>query len=95
MAQAGERLAFAGRIAAIPGGYLLASLVSACLARLLPMARVEAATVGMMVSFGIFAVLLLWAFSTRSVLRLWLWWGGAALLLGAVLALSIAQGGRA
>jgi len=95
MAQGGGRLALAGRIAAIPGGYVLTSLASACLARLLPTTRVEAASAGMVLSFGIFAALLIWAFSARSVLRLWLWMGGSAALLGIVLALSILHGGRA
>jgi hypothetical protein len=94
-AQGGGKLAFAGRIAAIPGGYVLVSLASACLARLLPMARVEAVTVGMLVFFGLYAALLAWAFSARSVLRLWLWLGGAGVVLGAVLALSLLYGGRA
>lgn len=95
MAQGGGRLALAGRIAAIPGGYVLASLASACLARLLPTTRVEAASAGMVLSFGIFAALLIWAFSARSVLRLWLWTGGSIALLGILLTLSILHGGRA
>jgi len=88
-------LAMAARIAAIPGGYLLAGLASACLARLLPTSNVEAAVTGMLVSFGIYAALLIWAFSARSALRLWLWWGGTAAVLGVILAMSIALEGRA
>ncbi|MES2054536.1 MAG: hypothetical protein V4564_01235 [Pseudomonadota bacterium] len=85
----------AGRLAAIPGGYVLASLAVACLARLLPIARVEAVTIAMLAFFALYAVLLIWAFAARSVLRLWLWMGGASLVLGVTLAVSILLGGRA
>lgn len=95
MTQAKPRLAMAGRITAIPGSYVLASLLSACIARLLPTSRVEAATTGMILSFGIFAALLIWVFSARSVARLWLWMAGSATVMGIVLAVSIAHGGRA
>lgn len=85
----------AGRLAAIPGGYVLASLAVACLARLLPIARVEAVTTAMLVFFALYAVLLMWAFAARSVLRLWLWMGAASLVLGVILTVSILFGGRA
>lgn len=87
-------LAMAARIAAIPGGYVLASLVCACLARMLPADRVEAVVVSMLLSFALYAVILLWVFAARSVLRLWLWMGGGCALSGLMLAVSLWSEGR-
>lgn len=81
-------------LGAIVGGYVVASLAVACLARTLPMAPAEASIAATLASFAIFAVIILAAFSARSVLRLWLWLGGAMLVLGGGLWLSIATGGR-
>jgi hypothetical protein len=88
-------LELTGRLAAIPYGYLLTALATSCLARLLPTSRVEAATTGMLLSFALYAVILLWAFAAHNVVRLWLWLGGAGLVLGGILTLSILTGGRA
>lgn len=93
MAGGGWRVA--GRLAAIPAGYLLASLAAAALARFLPMAAVEAASVGLTSFFALYAALLLWAFGTADLRRLWLWWLAAGAVLAALVAWSIATGGRA
>lgn len=97
MARAKEqgRGAMAARLAAVPFALLLASLASACLARFLPASRVEAATAGMLISFLLCALIVMWAFAARSILRFWLWAGGASCLLGGALFVSIATGGRA
>jgi Ca2+/Na+ antiporter len=90
-----RRLSLPARaLGAIAGGYVVTSLAVACLARTLPMAPAEASIAATLASFAIFAVIILAAFSARSVLRLWLWLGGAMLVLGAGLWLSIVTGGR-
>lgn len=85
----------AARLAAVPSAPLLASLASAAFARFLPASRVEAATAGMLVSFLLCALIVMGAFAVRSILRFWLWAGGAALLLGGALWVSIMTEGRA
>ena len=59
-------------IAAVLGGYVLAALSSVSLAWLLPMARGEAVVSGMMLSFLVYLVAVLWCFSCRSAGRAWL-----------------------
>lgn len=85
----------AARLVAIPAAYALASLACAVLARLLPVARPEAATWGILPFFALLALLVMAAFATRNIIRLWLWWGGGAAILGVVLALSLQASGRA
>ncbi|MDT9599934.1 hypothetical protein [Sphingosinicella rhizophila] len=82
----------AARVAVIPYGYALAALASALMARILPTTRADAATAGMIVSFAIYAAILLWAFAARGALRLWLWLGGVGLLVGLLLAWSLLAG---
>ena len=89
------RLTLAARLAAIPGGYALASLIAAALVRIVPTTPVEAVSIGLMAIFAIYAALLVWAFATRRVARMWLIWAGSALVLGGFVAWSIASGGRA
>ncbi len=67
------RLGVCSRIvAATFGGYVLASLAGICLAALLPMVRAEAMVSGMMLSFLIYVVAVLWCFACRSAWRAWL-----------------------
>ncbi|HEY4369153.1 MAG TPA: DUF3649 domain-containing protein [Steroidobacteraceae bacterium] len=66
------RLEVASRVlAAIVGGYVLASLATAVLAVVLPMPRAEATLTATMLSFAIYACIVLWVFATRSVWRVW------------------------
>jgi hypothetical protein len=90
-----RRLAFAGRIAAIPFGYILTSIIAGCLARVLPASRIEATVTAMLLSFALYAILLMWAFAAHNVLRLWLWIGGLTIVFGSFLTYSIMTGGRA
>jgi hypothetical protein len=73
---------------ALIGGYAAASGLASLLARLLPVARVEATSWGMILSFPIYAGLLLWAFHeprlSRVVAALW---GSAAACAAAVIVL--------
>lgn len=82
---ASYRLAVASRIvAALAGGYLLASLANVALTLLLPVARAEAVVSGMMLSFLILLVAILWCFACRSATRAWLGLLGWAALLAAL-----------
>lgn len=98
MAQAmtdGGRLAAAGRvIAAVPANYVLTSIVTALLARHLPMAPAEASIAATLLSYAVFAVIAMAAIAASSITRLWLWMGGSIVTLGALLWLSLQVGGR-
>lgn len=89
------RLNIAARIAAaIPGNYALTSILTGCLARLLPASPAEASAGATLISFALFSLIALAAFAVRSVGRLWLVMAAAALVAGGGLWLSIATGGR-
>ncbi|MBN9145859.1 MULTISPECIES: hypothetical protein [unclassified Novosphingobium] len=85
---------FSRAIAAILGGYVVTSLAVACLARLLPMRAAEASIAATLVSFAIYAGIIVTVFSARSMLRVWISLGSALLLLGAGLYVSILTGER-
>ncbi|ABX35917.1 hypothetical protein Daci_3279 [Delftia acidovorans SPH-1] len=81
-------LAVSRLLAAVFGGYALASALAAFLAAALPGARVDAVLAGMQWSFALHALAVIWAFSPVSAGRVWLGllvpaalMGGAALLL--------------
>jgi hypothetical protein len=63
-------------LAAIGGGYLLATAASALLALLLPRvsgtARADAVIGATLLSFAIYACAVLWVFAARSAARAWL-----------------------
>jgi hypothetical protein len=66
----GARSRMAVRVAtALAGGYAAAAALATLLARLLPIARVEATAWGMMISFALYGALLLWAFHERRLGR--------------------------
>ena len=79
-------LAMAARCAtALVGGYAAAAVLATLLARLLPIARVEATLWGMLLSFLFYALIALWCFVEPRLWRAAAWvWGvaiaGAALL---------------
>ncbi|OWQ86177.1 hypothetical protein CDN99_20270 [Roseateles aquatilis] len=88
------RAAVASRvIAALGGGYALASAVAAAIAvhgqPLLSGSRSEGAIAGAMLGFVAYAVAFMTAFAARSAWRAWAWVLGPALLLGA----SVMKGG--
>lgn len=61
-----------GRILlAVPGGYLFSYSVTAALARLLPMARVDAAISATLLSFVVYTVFVLWVFARPLRRALW------------------------
>lgn len=73
-------------IAALPGGYAFTAAVVALLATALPLlglARSEAVVSAAMLGFVLYLLVLLWAFSVRSLARLWaVLAGGTALAFG-------------
>lgn len=66
------RLAVTSRVvAAVIGGYLMASLAAICLALWMPTARADAVITGMMSSFVFYLLAVLWCFACRSAWRAW------------------------
>ena len=66
------RLAVTSRVlAAVVGGYLMASLASICLALWLPTSRADAVITGMMSSFVFYLLAVLWCFACRTAWRAW------------------------
>jgi hypothetical protein len=89
------RLDVAARtVAAVGGGYVLTAIITGLGARHLPLAPAQAVLVATVLSFAVYAVVIVWAFSAKSTLKVWLWLGGACAALGALLWLSIDAGGR-
>ncbi|CUI72786.1 DUF3649 domain-containing protein [Achromobacter ruhlandii] len=75
------RLAVASRaMAAILGGYGLASAAAACLAVWLPMQRADAVVTAQMSAFVVYTCGVIWVFATRNAWRAW-----AGILLPAAL----------
>jgi uncharacterized protein DUF3649 len=58
--------------AAAFGGYTLTAAFTVALAKVLPLARVDAVIVATLVSFIIFALAIMWAFAARNAMRAWL-----------------------
>ncbi|WP_095077727.1 DUF3649 domain-containing protein [Pseudomonas sp. Irchel s3h17] len=66
------RMAVTSRVlAALLGGYILAALASICMGLWLPMPRAEAVLSGMMTSFLVYLVAVLWCFACRSAWQAW------------------------
>lgn len=81
-----QRLDIAGRaIAAIVVGYLLASLATAVLARLLPGSAVEATIWATTLSFAVYAAVAVWCFGAPKTWRLWLGLAAGCAVLSATL----------
>ncbi|MGE8617328.1 MAG: DUF3649 domain-containing protein [Achromobacter spanius] len=83
---------FSRAVAAILGGYALASAAAACLAVWLPMGRADAVTTAQMLSFVVYACGVIWVFATRNA---WRAWGGIlvpTLLLGGLFLAGRAMG---
>ena len=81
-----QRLDVAARaIAAIFVGYLLASLVTAVLARVLPGSKVEATIAATTLSFAVYAAVAVWCFGDPKTWRVWLGLAGGCGSLAALL----------
>ncbi|TBU76539.1 iron transporter [Pseudomonas daroniae] len=70
-------------LAAVLGGYAVAYAFNAALARLLPLAKVDALIVASLLSFAIYTLAILWAFGAASAWRAWAGMG-VALPLAAI-----------
>ena len=57
--------------AALVGGYALATAVGIFLGGILPIPRGEAALVGNLLSFAVYAGAVIWVFAVRSAARAW------------------------
>ncbi|NUT74497.1 DUF3649 domain-containing protein [Pseudomonas sp. C1C7] len=67
------RLAVFSRVlAAVLGGYVITALSSVCLTLWVPMARAEAVVTGMMSSFLVYLLAVIWCFACRTAWRAWL-----------------------
>lgn len=67
------RLGVASRAAAaIVGGYALSALVATVSAIYFPSTRTEAAIFGMLLSFVIYVMAVMWVFAVRTALRAWM-----------------------
>ncbi len=70
---------------ALVGGYAAAAMLATLLARLLPIARVEATSWGMILSFAIYAGIALWCFHEHRLARVAVAVWGIAILGGGLL----------
>lgn len=59
-------------LAALFGGYVFTYAFSACMARLLPLDRVDALVVASLPVFVVYTLAILWSFSVASLWRAWL-----------------------
>lgn len=85
----------AARVAAAgPANYALTSILTACIARLLPMQPAEASIAATLFSFVLFAGIALVAFAVRSITGLWLCMLASGTAGAGALWLSLTVGGR-
>ncbi|MDZ5109416.1 DUF3649 domain-containing protein [Pseudomonas putida] len=79
------RLAVTSRsLAALLGGYLLASVASVCIALVAPLPQVDATLTGLLLSFVFYLLAFIWCFACRSALRAWLGVLAPSVLLGLI-----------
>ena len=87
------RLAVASRVlAAVFGGYLVAALTSVSLSLWLPVARAEAVAIGMMSSFLVYLLAVIWCFACGSARRAWVGLMVPGLMLAALVGLAYGVG---
>lgn len=58
-------------LAAVLGGYALATAASACVAYLLPLPRFDATMIAVLVAICLYTMAILWVFTVRSLGRMW------------------------
>lgn len=71
-------------VAAVAGGYAIASLSSALLAQAMPASRPEAVQTGLLVAIPVWVAVWIWAFSARRVVAVWRGIAGIAVVMGAL-----------
>jgi hypothetical protein len=83
------RLAVTSRVlAAVFGGYLVTTLAGVCLTLWAPMARTEAVVTGMMSSFVVYLLAVIWCFACRTAWRAWFGLSVTGLVLAAAAGLA-------
>ena len=89
----GGRLAILSRvIAAIVGGYAIASLSSVLLSLAMPASRQEAVQIGLLVAIPVWVAVWIWAFSARRMVAVWRGIAGIAVVMGALAYIARAGG---
>lgn len=87
------RLAVTSRVlAAVFGGYGVTALASVCLTLWVPMARAEAVVTGMISSFLVYLLAVIWCFACRTAWRAWFGLILSSLLLAALAGLAYWMG---
>lgn len=79
-------------VAAIVGGYAIASLSSVLLSLALPASRPEAVQAGLLLTIPVWVAVWIWAFSARRVVAVWRGIAGAAVVMGALAYIARAGG---
>lgn len=83
-----DRWLVASRVAAaVLGGYALTSAATLVVAQLLPLPRAQAVLAATMLSFAVYAAVVLWTFHAPSLKRLW-----SVIILGTALFCAISWG---
>ena len=59
-------------LAAVVGGYALTSAATVLIALILPLPKAQAVMASSMLSFALYAAILVWVFSAKRVLGIWL-----------------------
>lgn len=80
-------------IAGVITGYALAAVSAVWLSFVLPMPRADAVATGMLVSFAVYAVAIIYAFAARSVARVWFVLSGSTIAFGLLSLLMRPTGG--
>lgn len=78
---------FSRMMAAFGGGYAMTSLIAGLLALCLPGSRPSALLFATMPGFLIYAFIVMAVFHARSVVRAWIWIGGASALFALLIEL--------
>jgi hypothetical protein len=66
------RLAVLSRVAAAAfGGYALATALSILLSYVLPMPKAQAVLTGVLISFVVYTIAIIWVFAVRTAARAW------------------------
>lgn len=79
------RWSVASRVAAaVFGGYGLTSAATVLLSLILPLSKANAVATASMLSFALYTLVIIWAFSARSATRAWVWIVGTTAMLGAL-----------
>lgn len=62
---------FSRSVVAIVGGYVLSNLLATFLSYLLPMPTADSVLLSLQLSFLFYAMIIIWAFSVKNVMQVW------------------------